>query len=258
MSGEKERENLEKLFLKSNEKDIVAKIQEKHSIKFYLSNLLKEEIYLKNGILEVLELAIKYNKVYVFNETWKKIGQLSNQDFQLEIYRTILEKALVECEKDSEILKIISNKIPTSLKELGLKVLAQALQQEKTDNLIFFFEKRRLKKHQDLTECEKDLVDASHMYNNQDLLKYLQKRKVNVFGANYVHLKNAAISGKIDKLNFLHTLEKVSFKQVIDWTKEDVQPHEQSEKWLRSFELKEKLTTKLVSREQVKAKVVKI
>lgn len=73
-----------------------------------------------------------------------------------------------------------------------------------------------------------------------------------------MHLKNAAISGKIDKLNFLHTLEKVSYKQVIDWTKEDVQPHEQSEKWLRSFELKEKLTTKLVSKEQVKAKVVKI
>lgn len=258
MSGEKEKENLEKLFLKSNEKDIIAKIQERHSIKFYLGNLLKEETYLKNGILEVLELALKYNKVYVFNETWKKINGLTNEQFQLEIYQTILKKALVECEKDSEILKIISNKIPVTLKQLDLKVLADAFQQEKTDNLIFFFEKRRLKKHEDLIGCEKELVNASHLYNNQDFLKYLQKRKLNVFGTNYIHLKNAAISGKIDKLNFLHTLEKVSFKQVIDWSKEDIQPHEQSEKWLRSFELKEKLTTKLVPKEQVKTKVVKI
>lgn len=259
MPVEKEKDNLEKLFLKSNEKDIVAKIQEKHSIKFFLNNLLKEETYLKSGILEVLELALKYNKVYVFNETWKKINNLTNPEFQLEIYRTILQKALVMCEKDSEILKIISNKIPLTLKELDLKVLSDAFLQEKTDNLIFFFEKRRLKKHEDLTLCEKELISASHMYNNQDLLKYFQKRKLNVFGNNYEHLKNAAISGKVDKLNFLHTLEKVSFKQVIDWSKEDVQPHEQSEKWLRSFELKEKLTTKLVPKEiSKKEKVVKI
>lgn len=258
MSGEKDKENLEKLFLKTNEKDIFAKIQEKHSIKFYLSNLLNEELYLKNGILEVLELAMKYNKVYVFNETWKKINQLTNTSYQLEIYRDILPKVLVSCDKDSEILKIVSNKIPSSLKELGLEVLATAFQNEKTDNLIFFFEKRRLKKQNDLTESAKDIVDAAHIYNNQELLKYLQKRKVNVFGTNYLHLKNAAISGKIDKLNFLRTLEEVSFREVIDWTKEDTQPHEQSDKWLRSFELKERLSTKLPPKKAQKEKFKKI
>lgn len=258
MSGEKDKENLEKLFLKTNEKDIFAKIQEKHSIKFYLSNLLNEELYLKNGILEVLELAMKYNKVYVFNETWKKINQLTNTSYQLEVYREILPKVLDSCDKDSEILKIVSNKIPSSLKELGLEVLANAFKNEKTDNLIFFFEKRRLKKQNDLTESAKDIVDAAHFYNNQDLLKYFQKRKVNVFGTNYLHLKNAAISGKIDKLNFLRSLEEVSFREVIDWTKEDTQPHEQSDKWLRSFELKERLSTKLPPKKLEKEKVKKI
>lgn len=258
MSFDKDKENLEKLFLKTNEKDIFAKIQEKHNIKFYLSNLLNEELYLKKGILEVLELSMKYNKVYVFNETWKKISQLKNTNYQLEIYRDILPKVLLFCDKDSEILKIVSNKIPSSLKELGLEVLATAFQNEKTENLIFFFEKRRLKKHNDLTESAQDIVNAAHFYNNYELLKYLQKRNVNVFGVNYLHLKNAAISGKIDKLNFLNTLKKVSFREVIDWSKEDTQPHEQSDKWLKSFELKENLSIKLPPKEEKKEKLKKI
>lgn len=252
MSVDKDKENLEKLFLKTNEKDIFAKIQEKHGLKFYLGNLLNEELYLKNGILEVLELAMKYNKVYVFNETWKKITQLKNESYQLEIYRSILKTALALSNVDSEILKIVSNKIPNSLKELTLDVLAPALQQEKTENLIFFFEKRRLKKQKDLTESSKEILDAVHFYNNQELLKYLEKRKINVFGSNFEHLKNAAISGKIEKLNFLRTIDSVSYREVIDWSKEDIQPHEQSEKWLKSFELKEKLSIKLPSKDKKK------
>lgn len=245
MSVDKDKENLEKLFLKTNEKDIFAKIQEKHSLKFYLGNLLNEELYIKNGILEVLSLALKYNKVYVFNETWKKISQLTKKEYQLEIYSSILKDALVQTNTESEILKIISNKIPFSLEELKMDSLYPAFKEGKTENLIFFFEKRRIKKQKDLTESGNTLVSAAHAFNNEDLLKYFEKRKINVFGNNFEHLKNAAISGKIEKLNFLRNIDSVSYRQVIDWSKEDVQPHEQSEKWLKSFELKERLSNKL-------------
>lgn len=257
MSVVKEKENIEKLFLKSNEKDIFAKIQERHSIKFFLGNLLNEEKFLKKGIIEVLFLSIKYNKVYVFNETWKKISQLKNTEYQLEIYREIIKKVLVECETDSEILKIVSNKVPFSLDEIGMDAIYQAFKEGKTKNLIFFFEKRRLKKQKDLTESANVLVTASHAFNNEELLTYLQKRKVNVFGNNFEHLKRAVVTGKIEKLNYFYTLEKSSFRKLIDWTKEDLQPHEQSDKWLRSFELKEKLSIKLKPKAE-RTKVTKI
>lgn len=261
MSVDKDKENLEKLFLKSNEKDIFAKIQEKHGIKFFLGNLLNEEIFLKNGILEVLHLAVKYNKTYVFNETWKKISQLKNQTYQLEIYREMIKKVLIDCTPDSEILKIVSNKVPFSLEDIGMDSLYPALKEGKTKNLIFFFEKRRLKKQKDLTDSGSVLVSASHAFNNEELLTYLQKRKVNVFGNNFEHLKRAAIAGKIEKLNYFYSLEKYSFRDVIDWTKEDMQPHDQSDKWMRSFELKERLSAKLkpkANKNKVKEKVSKI
>ena len=44
-----------------------------------------------------------------------------------------------------------------------------------------------------------------------------------MFGNNFEHLKNAAISGKIEKLNFLRNIDSVSYRQVIDWSKEDVE-----------------------------------
>lgn len=257
MSVEKDNENLEKLFLKSNEKAILAKIQEKHSIKFFLGNLLNEETYLKNGILEVLMLALKYNKTYVFNETWKKVSQLNNKEFQLEIYQAIIKEVLIVGTPESEIFKIVSNKVPVSLKEIGMNSLYPAFKQLKTANLIFFFEKRRLKKQQDLTESGNDIVKAAHAFNNEELLEYLEKRKVNVFGNNFEHLKEAVISGKIEKLNYFYSVEKSSFKTLIDWTKEDIQPHEQSEKWLKSLELKEKLSAKLKPKEE-KIKTIKI
>lgn len=258
MSLDKDKENLEKLFLKSNEKDIFAKIQEQHSLKFYLSNLLNEEMYLKNGILEVLELAIKYNKVYVFNETWKKISKLTNTKYKLEIYREILSKVLNVCDKKNDILKIVSNKISYSLNELEFKVLGDAFKNRKTDNLIFFFEKRRLKKHNDLIECEKEIVDVAYFYNNYDLLRYLKKRHVNIFGENYVNLKNAAISGKTERLDFMRTIENISFRDVIDWSKENIQPHKKSDKWLKIIEFKEELSAKLPTKQEVKTKVRKI
>lgn len=257
MSVEKDKENLEKLFLKSNEKDIFAKIQERHSIKFFLGNLLNEELFLKKGILEVLILAIQYNKTYVFNETWKKIAQLTNKTYQLEIYREIIKKVLIECTPESEILKIVCNKVPFSLAEIGMDALYPALKQLKTANLIFFFEKRRLKKQKDLTESANIIVTAAHAFNDDDLLNYLQKRKVNVFGNNFEHLKMAAISGKIEKLNYFYAVKSSSFKELIDWNKEDIQPHFQSEKWLKSFELKERLSEKLKPKTN-KAKITKI
>lgn len=257
MSVEKDKESLEKLFLKSNEKNIFAKIQERHNIKFFLGNLLNEEIYLKNGILEVLNLAVKYNKIYVFNETWKKIAHLTSPTYQLEIYREIIKKVLIECTTESEILKIVCNKVPFSLAEIGMEAIYPAFKQLKTANLIFFFEKRRLKKQKDLTESCNDIVSAAHAFNDDDLLNYLEKRKVNVFGNNLEHLKKAAISGKIEKLNYFYGLNNSSFKKMIDWSKEDIQPHEQSEKWLKSLELKEKLSIKLKPK-TTKIKVEKI
>lgn len=249
MSCEKDnenKENLEKLFLKSNEKNIFAKIQEKHSIKFFLGNLLNDEVFLKNGILEVLPLAIKHNKPYVFNEVWKKISQIKNQDYKKEIYKKILSEVLVECNSESEILKIVSNKIPLSFAEIKIDTFFLAFKQEKEENIIFFFEKRRLKKHADLTENYSQLLAAAHAFNCNKILEYFSKRKIDILGENYSYLKKAAISGQIEKLNYFYNHSPVSFRNVIDWTKESVQPHEISQKWLNSLELKLKLCLKLM------------
>jgi len=258
MLAEKERENLEKLFLKSNEKDIFAKIQEKHSVKFFLGNILQEESFIKKGILEVLPLALKYNKVYVFNETWKKITRLKDSNNQKEIYQNITKEVLLTSEKDSEILKIVSNKVPLSLNDLNLSNLSLVIKEGKTDNFIFFLEKRRLKKHDDLKNYGNDLVKIGFIYNDYDFLNYLNKRDVDLFGENKIELKNAAILGKIEKLNYLYSINPISFKDCINWEKEDNQPSEMAEKWLKSIELKDKLSVKLEDKKTEKTKTVKI
>lgn len=258
MLSVKERENLEKLFLKSNEKDIVAKIKENHSVQFFLGNVLQEESFIKKGILEVLPLALHYNKVYVFNETWKKITRLKNYNNQKEIYQSITKEVLLKSEKDSEILKIVSNKVPLTLDELNLANIALVIKEKKTDNIIFFLEKRRLKKHLDLIVNATQLVQMGFLYADYDLLNYLHKRGVDVFGENKVELKNAAILGKIEKLNYLYSINPISFKDCIDWEKEENQPSEMAEKWLKSIELKEKLSVKLEEKKPKKQKTVKI
>lgn len=258
MLAEKERENLEKLFLKSNEKDIFAKIQENHSVQFFLGNVLQEESFIKKGILEVLPLALKYNKVYVFNETWKKISRLKNKENQKEIYQSITKEVLLSTEKDSEILKIVANKVPLTLEDLNLATLALGIKASKTENVIFFLEKRRIKKHNDLKDYANDLIKMGFLCNNYDFLNYLHKRGVDVLGENKVELKNAAILGKIEKLNYLYSINPISFKDCIDWDKEEDQPSEMAEKWLKSIELKDKLSVKLEDKNTENKKIVKI
>ena len=250
MSAKKEQENLEKLFVKTNEKDILAKIDQGQNMKFYLSNLLGDEVFLKNGILETLPLCVKYNKIYVFNEIWKRISRLNSKDYQLEIYRSILKKVIAECDKDSDFLKIVSNKIPFSLKELKMDVLIDALKTDKTDNLIFFFEKRRLKKHIDLIESKKDLLYSAYYYNNFELLNYFKKRGVEIMGEDFEYLKKAAVAGSINILNYLYSVNSLSFNSVINWEDEQQRPDEQSEKWLNSIIMKNKLSGKLKEKKE--------
>ena len=258
MLAEKERENLEKLFLKSNEKDIFAKIQEKHSVQFFLGNVLQEESFIKKGILEVLPLALKYNKVYVFNETWKKIARLKNSDNQKEIYQNITKEVLLFADKNNEMLKIVANKVPLSLEELNLATIALAIKEDKVENVIFFLERRRAKKHNDLVVQATNLIKTGFLYNNYVFLNYLHKRGVDVFGEGKVELKNASILGKVEKLNYLYSINPISFKECINWDNEEDQPSEVSEKWLKSIQLKDKLFDKLEEKDIEKQKIVKI
>ena len=131
-----------------------------------------------------------------------------------------------------------------------MDVLIDALKTDKTDNLIFFFEKRRLKKHIDLIESKKDLLSSAYYYNNFELLNYFKKRGVEIMGEDFEYLKKAAVAGSINILNYLYSVNSLSFNSVINWEDEQQRPDEQSEKWLNSIIMKNKLSGKLKEKKE--------
>lgn len=245
MSNNKEK--LEQFFLKLKEDLILIKIEEGYNTKIFLSKILDDEKFYKEGLLEVFQLSIKYNKEFVFQETWKRIKDIKNENIKKELYKDIIKDLFLNSYNEN-LFKIAANKSVITLKEIGFEIFNDAMIKNKESYVIYFIDKRKIKKNNDFIYNE--LIDIGFINKKYTFLNYLKKQGMDLLFDDNKYLR---ISNKIGDIQNIEYIQSINNKIVLELLKSN-ECHPNIKQWSDKVEFEKYLNKNIKKNNENKIK----